>query len=1170
MKFVLLAFSNYLKYLEEITNMCEQMGRLCPQYERFSKLFPTHIELQDSICEFYAIVVDFFREALLFLYSSAFKQFAIATFRPFSDKFSDTIRLLGLVSETVEREITYSSQQEEHIERINNASARTQARDFYNVARIAFHDIQEDRIKLSEEARRSKRERVLRNICDYPYYFDFTNNLYKRLEASGRWIFDTAEYKAWLDFPKSSGLWYHAIPGFGKSVLTAGVVESLLDTSKSARIRHNVSYFFCAYTAATSLSARTIISSILHQLFYYSNNLSQDLMDDLESHFNDKNSSSRALLPDISRFIIRILNENKARNFIIIDGVDECNDKERGSVLRILKQVLTDTPENLKILISSRGSQDIARALKEFHQLDLSTSNQQDIELFIAQTLRDKELEGQLPEIPQDLFDKIKVFLAENAKGLFLWVDLQIIEICKEARAEDIEAALPGLPRDLDELYNRVLDRIRQQRRPEVARRIFRWMAYAMRPLTLDELKEAIAIDDPQSSSWASLQRQTEMDDAKWLQNCENLVVVNKYNKTVQFAHSTVKEFLESEQLEHSNFRLLHSDHKRLADACIKYFKLPEIIGQQGAYERMVSKDQVWNTRSLFTVEPRDTWTGWLARKAYEYATTPAMGSSMTSNSALVRKKSTARITLARSFKAVLQTYTFLEYASGNWLRHYCDFYRSPEPSAAACSGLKFLESEYLLDLTMQKYHSIRYPWQNYISPDSTTPREDIYNLLDWSLQEKVPFIFDVLDLDATLHPQPGRYTMMASVLSKFGSKDTIDKILMDYWFEADTSSDKAERNRFERIFCNLEAGVFPWTPPFNAILKSVASDLQQDGSQITKHPLYKDPSILCNLLYNACETGNVPFFTQWIDFVQVMPGVFRRNNPNAFPNGDFSITKHLDLATYERIVSGTIASGCLDIFHTLHRDAFAEFTRGLSIESRSKLLHQAVDSEKVEFFSLLMQYHGVAAHYDAGHQPSLAQKAILYGNADLFKICVRRDDHLTARSKTNRLYPIQIAAITNNMEIMNLIQPFLNKRNVDATAPGTSNTALTYAIKNHNLEMVQLLIDAGADSLIESNKPTLPEGVLTRPEKWNFPLLQFLDDPDPDIANILLQNPYLVSRLVKYMHPDFKLFEDPWTRFVQDAALEEEDLSFGSSDDSRTQTRNKIYQRVAPDLYVQ
>ncbi|EPS42977.1 hypothetical protein H072_3087 [Dactylellina haptotyla CBS 200.50] len=519
MKFLILAFSNYVEYFEKIIGMCDEMGKLCPQYNRFAQLFPNHLELQSCIFEFYGVVVGFFKEASLFLYRSVLKQFAIAIFQPFRDKFNVILKSLGILKERIENEIWIAENQEAHTQRVRDAQNWATTENHFALARIAYHDFQEDRLKVSKYSRQEMRNRVLDNISSYSYYSDFANNLQKRLPNSGQWIFELPEYKAWVEPSQSAGIWYHAIPGFGKSVLTAGVIDNLIESSKSARNRQYVTYFFCTYTNASSLLAHTIIASLLRQLFYYSSDLPLDLAQTIESSFRDRISSARVDRLGLRGLLNRILETNQAHNFIIIDGLDECNDVERGIVLRTLKELLDGAvrPDGLKILVSSRGSQDIMRALKNFKQVDLGTSNQQDIECFVEQAIKDKELEGQLPELPNDLFQKIKEFLTINAKGLFIWVDLLILEICKESRVEDIEMALPTLPRDLDELYNRVLHRIETLRKPEIARKIFRWVAYARRPLTLKELKEATVIEEPSVSSWAVLNRMTEIDDAKWL-----------------------------------------------------------------------------------------------------------------------------------------------------------------------------------------------------------------------------------------------------------------------------------------------------------------------------------------------------------------------------------------------------------------------------------------------------------------------------------------------------------------------------------------------------------------------------------------------------------------------------------------------------------------------------
>ncbi|EWC46299.1 hypothetical protein DRE_04470 [Drechslerella stenobrocha 248] len=1138
MKFVVLAFSNYLNYLEEIIDMCEGIGRLCPQYDRFSNLFPKHGELQDCICEFYAVVVDFFREALLFLRSSALKQLATATFNPFKDKFSDILKLLDVVSKTIDGEIRLSSEFEEHAERVNSATARAEATNFYALARTTYQDYQEDRIKLSAEAKRSQRERILRNISDYPYYCDFTDNLQKRQEACGRWIFETPEYKSWLGLPESGGLWYHAIPGFGKSVLTAGVVESLLELSRTERVRHNVSYFFCAYTNPSSLTARTIVSSILHQLFYYSNDLPQDLADSLESRFNDKISSSRALIVDFQRFSIQILQNNKARNFIVVDGLDECNDKERGIVLRTLKEILAGMPNNLKILVSSRSAQDIDRALKDFQRLDLGTSNQEDVELFITQTLQDKELEGQLPKLSIDLLDKVKAFLLNNAKGLFLWVDLLIVEICKESRPEDIEAALPGLPKDIDELYDRVLDRIVRLRQPQVAKQIFRWLTRATRPLTLDELKEAVTIGDPSVSSCASLKRQTQMDDLKWLQNCENLVVTNKGSKTIQFAHSTVTLFLETSDLRdtHAIFKTTLADHKLLAEACIRYFQLPEITDPRSGYRHTFFKKDEFTTGGLVAGSVQGasgTWAGWLVQKAHHYTKLTVEGI-VTSGSARVTTGD-IKLTINRPFGKALQQYTFLEYATGNWMNHYCEYNNYCQLSDE--------ETAMILTLGLTKHVSIRFPWQNFFTPKSSTFEEDFYSILDWALKARMKHV-------------------VIMVINKFFQDSKRHGLIADYWFEADRVTEYDSVTRFEILCRSSDLGLD------EDLWRQIVYTLPYSSSHRKPRNLVY---LFCmnfravqEILLCACKNADIVVWEAMMELLSQAESAAtdtRRTRLmiTSAPSKDRYLPAfcmpadpgftYLFEVGYPKMVSAALKTNCLPILDSLNEDRRFQYFK--SNPPPDACLYYCCAA--MDYYRSLCS-GGPTVRYSpiAGEDPQQEMRRKIDVVSSLNTVwstdpeALRRMSILVspgyrwvrADSVVGDHFLIQIAAkfkLTAVVEVL-CVTPFPGTTaggvcDVDRTTPKAPRTALSYAIEHHDVEMTRILLDRRANAVVGLHKDTVADEHTTGFEQPGFrpplgqwvisPLGAFLRDPNQEIGDLLFQDRWeggeILGRLLHY-----------------------------------------------------
>ncbi|KAF3209431.1 hypothetical protein TWF106_011006 [Orbilia oligospora] len=1000
---------------------------------KFSKLFPKHKELQSAVCDFYAIVVDFFREALLFLYSSVLKQLAVATFRPFEEKFSNILKSLDLARDTIDREITLSSEQELQVDRLN------------------------------EEAQRSKRERILQNI-------------------------------------------------------------------------------------------------------------------------------SRAI------------------NYIVVDGLDECSDKERGMVLRALKKLLQDSPTAVRILISSRGSQDIARALvskpnastkggqkfQGFDQLNLGTSNQEDVEAFISQTLLDKELEGQLPELPRYLFTKVTSFLGKNANGLFIWVSLLIEEICNESKAEDIEMVLSKLPKDLDGLYNRVIDRIVQHRRPEVAQEIFKWIAYAIRPLTLEELKEATCLKNTQIHTWAELSKLAEVDETKWLQNCENLVIVNKAYRTVQFAHSTIKQFLESQLCCREKSFLMdtrYTNHQ-LAEACVRYYKLPEISDHSAQYQQTPVSKKALNSLAIIanvnnSAQGSTFWastTDWMTRKLYQ--STSLLTNPAPSSTALVKAgNSNILISQKKNFKGILRAYPFLEYATSCWVFHYIEYGRGElardiqEPSekprevistsrgtwfhivddkslprgtisrlwssvpplrsstvedtlghsgnhtpnsARTESNIAFPmfprtrlwlslgleekksfiamnipheETQRICNLVLQRFPSIRFPWQNYFTPESLTFEEGLFDLLDWALGNGVGSIFELIWVGCCID-----HRVRSTPISHLKQE-----LLLNYWLPAYDDSDNLSVSRFEKLCAEKDADTAGmWASVFGAIVH----DASKGGALISGNPggrLSTEPTFIFEHLQAACGEANTLLFHRLIEILYHLPKVFE--------GGRFHPSKYLGQINYQKIVGKAIEAYAHDILKALHQEEYQVFIRQVSPEDQFRLLELATELPCSECFEVLIFHYrfGLTVSTLSGH--SILQRATQLRDKDIVSMCLGRSTDLLSRSRTNRFYPLQIAAINNDLDIIKAMTPFLGGRaNIDMTAPHTSDTALTYAIKNLNKEMVRVLLNAGANlDIMPERQLSLAELQLYEEDGLidpgrNYPMLQFATTPSGEILDLFLE----------------------------------------------------------------
>lgn len=102
--------------------------------------------------------------------------------------------------------------------------------------------------------------------------------------------------------------------------------------------------------------------------------------------------------------------------------------------------------------------------------------------------------------------------------------------------------ALAHLPRDLDETYRRCVDRIASSRRV-YAHKILTWTCAALRPMHIEQMKEALAVN-PVSGKLDLTKIPT---SSFVIRSCSNLVVLDELTSCILPAHHSVRQFLFNE-----------------------------------------------------------------------------------------------------------------------------------------------------------------------------------------------------------------------------------------------------------------------------------------------------------------------------------------------------------------------------------------------------------------------------------------------------------------------------------------------------------------------------------------------------------------------------------------------------------------------------------------------
>ncbi len=214
----------------------------------------------------------------------------------------------------------------------------------------------------------------------------------------------------------------------------------------------------------------------------------------------------------------------------------------------------------------------------------------------------------------------------------------------------------------MTDAFNRALSRIISRRNASVAAKTFAWVAVAKRPLTLEELREAISIEICQPHSMP--ERLVNGIDrlALW---CENLVRVDEELKTVQFAHQAIHKFLTEEptQPEFKDFHINPTDADHHAgEICVTYLNFNDFKTTLARRPQPITPiDPVAMAKVALSHEPN------VSRAI------PSFGFGSR------RQKSKAAVAIPvavsgsggeESRRRLEQNHPFLDYASTHWMSH--------------------------------------------------------------------------------------------------------------------------------------------------------------------------------------------------------------------------------------------------------------------------------------------------------------------------------------------------------------------------------------------------------------------------------------------------------------------------------------------------------------------
>ena len=152
------------------------------------------------------------------------------------------------------------------------------------------------------------------------------------------------------------------------------------------------------------------------------------------------------------------------------------------------------------------------------------------------------------------------------------------LEILRYCLPPSVRRTLEELPESLDKTYERILKEIKKPNRYH-AHRLLQCLVVAIRPLTVEELTEVLAVDFDDTEGIPRLNAgwRWEHQEQALLSSCSSLIAIvnDNYSRVVQFSHFSVKEFLTSPRLatpsrDISRYHIdLEAAHTILGQACL-------------------------------------------------------------------------------------------------------------------------------------------------------------------------------------------------------------------------------------------------------------------------------------------------------------------------------------------------------------------------------------------------------------------------------------------------------------------------------------------------------------------------------------------------------------------------------------------------------------------------
>ncbi|KAF7511786.1 hypothetical protein GJ744_003517 [Endocarpon pusillum] len=391
----------------------------------------------------------------------------------------------------------------------------------------------------------------------------------ERTQGTCEWLLAEGKYNTWWTGGPPQLLRLVGDAGIGKTMMSTFLVDELQErAARNSSV--TMAYFFCDNKVDKRRTSTAILRGLMVQILRQR----PELFEKVEADYNLMQHKLAESFDTLARiFKEMICSDEVGELYLLIDGLDECEDQSRFEILLTIKELYVEGPWTRKhksrLILTHRPPAAMYEWFQdEQHTMRVTSAKiDNDLATFINESI---EKLSQNRQWSKSLKEKVKKELKTRAGGTFLWTSLILKDLGETTSNGKIHKKILKLPTTLYEVYDRILGNIRGEDLEDTVFILYLLVA-TRRPLTIGELAMASVLVLDQDRSKIDLSEDMWNDRKDVFRCCGALVYHDIQNDTVNFIHQSVKDYLTD---------MSHLPHTKLAKYHVIVQKAEQVIFQ--------------------------------------------------------------------------------------------------------------------------------------------------------------------------------------------------------------------------------------------------------------------------------------------------------------------------------------------------------------------------------------------------------------------------------------------------------------------------------------------------------------------------------------------------------------------------------------------------------------